>query len=150
MAFEIRPITLRQARAFVDEHHRHHDGPQGGKFALALLQGGELVGVAIAGQPVARGNDDGLTLEVTRVCVLDGIRNGCSYLYGKMRRAGQALGYRRIITYTLNTENGASLRAAGWTCEAETRGQTWNRPKSGRIREDKAPIQNKFRWAAPD
>jgi hypothetical protein len=81
VATEIRPCTLRQAREFVNVHHRHHRAPQGGQFALALLDGRELVGVAIGGRPVARGNDDGLTLEVTRVCVLEGVPNGCSKLY---------------------------------------------------------------------
>ena len=93
-------------------NHRHHVAPPGGGFALALLRDGDLVGVAIAGRPVARGNDDGLTLEVTRLCVLDGVRNGCSKLYSRMRRVGQSMGYRRIITYTLTSEPGTSLRAA--------------------------------------
>jgi hypothetical protein len=39
-----------------------------GKFAVGASVDGKLVGVAIAGRPVARRLDDGKTLEVLRVC----------------------------------------------------------------------------------
>ena len=145
---EFRPVTLRQARDFVGEHHRHHYAPQGGQFAVALMRGPDLVGVAIAGRPVARGLDDGLTLEVTRLCVVAGVPNGCSRLYSRMRRIGQAMGYQRIITYTLSTEPGTSLRAAGWTEDGRTTGGSWNSP--ARKRADDHPIQQKIRWLAPE
>lgn len=37
---ELTPITLRQAKAFVNEHHRHNAAPQGHKFSIGLTNGG--------------------------------------------------------------------------------------------------------------
>jgi hypothetical protein len=104
---------------------------------------GALRGVAIAGRPVARLNDDGLTLEVTRCCV-DGVKNGCSMLYAACWRAARALGYKRLITYTLFEEPGTSLRAAGFKLLYATKGDTWDRP--GRPREAKCPTGPKKAW----
>ncbi len=110
---EIRPITFRAACAYVAEFHRHNVPPRGHKFSIAAYEGDLLVGVAMAGRPVARAFDDGLTLEVNRTCT-DGARNANSMLYGAVRRAGFAMGYRRLITYTQASECGASLRGAGF------------------------------------
>jgi len=116
---EIVPVTFRQACAFVAEHHRHHEPPRGMKFAVGVaVVGGDLVGVAIVGRPVARHYDDGLTLEVNRSCT-DGTKNANSALYGAAWRAAKALGYRRLITYTQAGETGASLHGAGWRVVAE-------------------------------
>ena len=109
----IAPITLRDACAFIERHHRHNKPPRGWKFGVGVLSGAELVGVATAGRPVARAFDDGLTLEVNRTCT-DGTRNANSMLYGAVWRAAKAMGYRRCITYTQHDESGASLRAVGW------------------------------------
>ena len=109
----IRPITLRDACAFVEAHHRHNKPPRGHKFSVAAHLDDDLVGVAIAGRPVARHFDDGLTLEVNRTCT-DGTRNANSLLYGAIWRAAKAMGYKRCITYTQHDECGASLRAVGW------------------------------------
>lgn len=113
------PVSLRTANAFVQEHHRHHRPVQGAKFALAVTLSGSdsICGVAIVGRPVARHLDDGWTLEVTRLCT-DGAPNACSKLYGAAWKAAKALGYTRLITYTLPEEGGASLRAAGWRLAA--------------------------------
>ena len=111
---QIAPITLRDAQAFIEQHHRHNKPPRGWKFGVGLLNDGKLVGVATAGRPVARCLDDGFTLEVNRTCT-DGTQNANSMLYGAVWRAAKAMGYRRCITYTQSTESGASLRAAGWT-----------------------------------
>lgn len=139
------PCTLRQAKDFVRDFHRHHRPPQGGLFALAAMDGERLCGVVIVGRPVARALDDGRTAEVTRCCT-DGTRNACSILYGRARRAAHALGYLRVVTYTLETEGGASLRAAGWRCEGKAGGGTWSCPS--RPREDDHPRQEKLRWEA--
>lgn len=113
-AIEIRPITLKQAREFIAEHHRHNKPPVGHKFSIGLKNSsGELVGVATAGRPVARHFDDGLTLEVNRTCT-DGTKNANSMLLGAVWRAARAMGYMRCITYTQADESGASLRAAGF------------------------------------
>jgi hypothetical protein len=103
-----------------------------------------LRGVAMAGRPVSRCLDDGLTIEVNRVCT-DGVRNGCSMLLGACARVAACLGYARIITYTLPAEGGASLRGAGWTCEAQTRGGLW--VHSGKTRKNDHPIESKHRWS---
>lgn len=107
------PITFREACAFVAQLHRHNKPPRGHKFSIGLKDGEKLVGVAMAGRPVARHFDDGLTLEVNRTCT-DGTRNANSMLYGAIWRAAKAMGYQRCITYTQADETGASLRAAGW------------------------------------
>lgn len=145
------PITLREARRFVGEHHRHNLPPVGWKFGVGIHDGQQLRGVGIAGQPKARMLQDGLTLELLRVCT-DGVPNGCSMIYGALVRAGKALGYRRFVTYTLASEPGASLKAAGFTVDAEvTSGPTWRR--DGRPRDDvdlfgneRRPTEDKVRW----
>ena len=73
------PISLKDANAFVAEHHRHHKPVVGHKFSIGCAQEGRLVGVAIVGRPVSRHLDDGLTLEVNRLCTT-GEKNACSML----------------------------------------------------------------------
>jgi hypothetical protein len=114
VSLEIRPIKLKDANAYVGQHHRHNLPTSGHKWSLALYDGERLCGVAIAGQPVARNLDDGLTIEIRRVCT-DGTFNACSKLYGACARVAKEMGYKRVVTYTLETESGASLRASGWT-----------------------------------
>lgn len=118
------PVSLKEANAFVAEHHRHHRPVTGHKFSLGCMQNGQLSGVAIVGRPVSRYLDNGRTLEVNRLCST-GEKNVCSFLYGAAARAAKALGYSRIITYTLDTEPGTSLRAAGWTCNGTAGGKQW-------------------------
>ena len=144
MSLHLQPISLREARAFVDQWHRHHAAPQGGKFAVAVNDGSAVVGVAIVGRPVARRLDTGYVAEVTRCCVLEGHPNACSMLYAASWRAARAMGYRRLVTYSLPEESGVSLRASGWKCIGEAGGGNWNKP--GRPRVDTALQQAKFRW----
>lgn len=116
------PCEFDEASAFVLRHHRHHKPPCGHKFSLAVAdEANEVRGVCMVGRPVARGNDDGWTLEVTRVAT-DGTPNACSALYGAAWRATKALGYRRLITYVLTDEPGTSLKASGWRCVGERGG----------------------------
>ena len=129
------PLTLREAYAFgwppdAPAVHRHHKRPQGGMFAAGIAIDGALVGCAIAGRPNARHSDGTGTLGprelwITRVAVAEGHPNACSALYGAIRRAGVALGYTPIVTYTLPEEGGASLRGAGFRCVGETTGGGW-------------------------
>ncbi|MBG5521628.1 XF1762 family protein [Pseudomonas aeruginosa] len=144
------PVSLSTANAFVLAHHRHHHSVQGAKFALAVtLSDSDLIrGVAIVGRPVARHLDDGWTLEVTRLCT-DGTPNACSKLYGAAWQAARALGYIRLITYTLPDEGGASLRAAGWRLIGTRGGGAWSRP--GRPRADTPEYLRgpKSLWQAP-
>ncbi len=118
---EITPINFAEANAFVAQHHRHHKPVVGAKFCVAVSDGLAVRGVAIIGRPVARELDDGWTLEVNRLCT-DGLRNACSALYSAAWRASKALGYKRLITYTLPEEGGASLRAAGFRVDKENAG----------------------------
>ena len=137
------PITLREANAFVDRHHRHHKAVTGHKFSIGCSQDGQLVGVAIMGRPVSRYLDDGLTLEVNRLCTTEE-KNVCSMLYAAAARAAKAMGYRKIITYTLDTEPGTSLRAAGWLCAGPAGGVRWT--GSRRPAADLCPPQKKLRY----
>lgn len=142
---EIVPTTLREANAFVERFHRHSGPVQGHKFSIGVRSGRRLAGIAIAGRPVARARDDGRTLEVLRVCVReDAPSNACSMLYGACWRAGRAMGYRRAITYTLQSESGASLRASGFQVIGEVRRQSWSRPS--RPRQDRHQLQKRFCW----
>jgi hypothetical protein len=114
---------------------------------VGVTDGEELRGVAVVGRPIARALDDGYTAEVRRCCT-DGAPNACSMLYRAAWRSAKALGYRRIITYTLPEEGGASLRASGFTLVDEAAGGgTWNRP--GRPASDTHPLGKKLRWEMP-
>jgi len=43
-SFEVRPITLRAANAFVELHHRHHKPARGCVFCVSVWLQGVLVG----------------------------------------------------------------------------------------------------------
>ena len=139
----LQPITYKEACRFIKDTHRHHLPPQGWKFGIAVNDGEKVVGVITVGRPVARMLDDGWTLEVTR-CATDGTRNAPSMLYGAAKRAAFALGYKRIITYTLQSEPGTSLVAANWKCLGAAGGGTWNRENRPRV--DTHPIEQKTLW----
>ena len=138
---QLRPIDFAEAAAFVREHHRHHTPPVGHKFSIGATSCGALVGVVIVGRPVSRLRDDGMTLEVTRLCTI-GAKNSCSFLYGAAARAAFALGYARIGTYILKREPGTSLAAAGWKLIGEVKGRSWDCPS--RPRTDKHPTEDKL------
>ena len=140
---ELQPVTLAEANAFVAKHHRHHKPVTGHNFSIGCIADGRLVGVAIVGRPVSRYLDNGLTLEVNRLCT-DGTKNACSMLYAAAWRAARAMGYHKIITYTLDTENGASLRAAGWNFTGLAGGKRWT--GSRRPAADLYPAQMKYRY----
>ena len=139
----LKPVTLAQANEFVAQHHRHHKPVVGHKFSIGCTLNGELVGVAIVGRPVSRYLDDGLTLEVNRLCT-DGTKNACSMLYAAAWRAARAIGYRKIVTYILDTESGASLRAAGWTCAGIAGGKCWTGKR--RPEAELYPAKMKYRY----
>jgi len=147
MSFVVVPMTLRAANEFVGKHHRHNRPTQGGKFAIGAVSDDKLVGVAIVGRPVARMMDDGFTSEVTRVCVLDDApRNTCSFLYGRAWRIWQQMGGRRMLTYTLQTEPGSSLRGAGWKVVGNLKPRSgWSSNTREREYQD-VYGQSKFRW----
>lgn len=125
------PLHIREANKFVAQYHRHSLPTTGGKFALGASVDGKLIGVAIAGRPVARKLDDGKTLEVLRVCT-DGTPNANSFLYGRVKRIAALMGYERTISYTLKEESGASLKAVGGKVVGEVRPQEWSVPSRPR------------------
>lgn len=118
------PCDYHTAADFVKLNHRHNKPPVGYKFAIACMNDKGLCGVCMVGRPVGRYLDDGMTLEVNRCCT-DGTKNACTMLYGAAQRAAQALGYKRIITYTRESETGASLKASNWTCDGKAGGTHW-------------------------
>ena len=121
---ELTPISLKAANEYVNAHHRHHKAVTGHKFSIGCSQNGLLVGVVIVGRPVSRFLDEGYTLEVNRLCTL-GVKNACSILYAAAARAARAMGYKKIITYILQSESGCSLKAAGWNCAGLAGGKEW-------------------------
>ena len=137
------PVSLAQANEFVRQHHRHHKPVAGHKFSIGCAENGRLCAVAIVGRPVSRYLDDGFTLEVNRLCS-DGTKNACSILYAAAARAARAMGYHKIITYTLDTESGASLRAAGWTNAGLAGGKAWT--GSRHPAQPLYPAQMKYRY----
>ena len=145
MALDIRPLTFAQAKSYILEKHRHHKPPISWKFGIGCFDGNDLVGVVCVGRPVARMLDNGLTCEVTRLCT-NGTRNACSMLYGAARRCALAMGYKRIITYILESEPGTSLKASGWRFVKLSGGGSWSRPSRGR--KDKHPLDKKQLWEA--
>lgn len=144
MALKIRPIDFRSAADFITRNHRHHKAPIGHKFSISCYDGDRLCGVAMVGRPVSRHLDDGETLEVNRLCT-DGTKNACSMLYSSAWRAAKALGYTRIFTYTLESESGSSLRAAGWISEGQAGGLNWT---GKRYEQSEMPsvMEMKIRW----
>lgn len=142
------PMTRGEANDFVEENHRHHGRLPGDKFCLGVARFHEIVGVAIVGRPVARHFDDGWSLEVTRVCVTEGVRNANSMLYGACWRATKALGYRRLYTYTRADESGSSLRGAGWKVIAEREPRSWEKSSVSRPRVQKTEPFQRLLWEA--
>lgn len=143
---EIQPVSVKAAIRFVEAHHRHHGHPGNHLWAVAVGNGDEVRGVAIVAFPAARMSNDGWTAEVVRCCTL-GDKNACSMLYGAAWRAARALGFRRLITYTLPCEGGASLRASGFQLIGQRGGGRWSR--KGRPRVDDHPLEPKLRWEKP-
>jgi len=141
---KIIPITLKTANQFVAQFHRHHKPSVGHKFSIGLADNNELIGVAIMGRPVARGSDDGFTIEVARLCTT-GQKNACSMLYQAAARASKELGYKKIQTYILEIETGTSLKASGWKMEAITTGGQWKHT-DGKERRTDQPTMPKQRW----
>ena len=143
--YEIVPITFKVANQFVSMFHRHNKKVLSAKLYIGLMKGNELIGVAIGGRPVARGLDDGRTLEITRVCVKEGNPNANSMLYGRMAKVAQLMGYRRVITYTLKREAQSSLLAVGASPTEATKPHQWSTPSRQR-HDSNIYAEPKVRW----
>lgn len=144
------PIPRKEARAWINRTHRHLSAPIGDLFRVGLEADGEpheLLAVGMAGRP-CRMLQDGRTAEITRIASIAPAEvNACSILYGALRRAGLALGYRRFVTYTLPHEPGTSLKAAGFVEDGMTDGGEWSRPS--RKRKPAEQPSPKRRWIWP-
>jgi hypothetical protein len=149
---ELVPMCRDEANAFIAAHHRHHKPVRVARFCIGAARNDEVVAVAIVGNPKARMAQDGYTAEVVRLCSVDpqqtnGHASGASsFLYAACWRAARAMGFLKLITYTLPEEGGASLRGAGWKCIGEAGGGPWDRKKRPRV--DTHPLQEKMRWEA--
>ena len=148
--FECVPLTLKEANNFVELHHRHNKKCQGHRFSIGCIKDNEIIGVAICGRPLSRRLDSQFNLEVLRVCIIDPApKNASSYLYGRAWRIWQAMGGKKIITYTLASESGSSMKAVGWQKVSETKPLSTNALgwKTRDKRQDqKIYHQLKFRW----
>ena len=139
---ELRPITFKEGCNFVSLYHRHHKPTVGCKFCLGAFEEDQLVGVAVCGRPVSRFYDNGTTLEINRLCT-NGHPNACSFLYGACCRVAKAMGYKKIITYILQSENGSSLKASNFICEGIAGGKNWT---GVRNKGQNIPHELKTRW----
>lgn len=138
------PLTRDKANDVVTKLHRHHPRVVGHRFAIGTeTDDGQLVGVAMAGRPVARCIDQDRIVEVTRVAT-DGTQNACSKLYGACCRIAAEMGFLYAMTYTLASEPGTSLVAAGWHRIRLVKGRSWDTPS--RRRADKHPTEDKVLW----
>ena len=143
------PLPLRKANEFVTQYHTHNKKARGCKFCIGVEVNGVLEAVAIVGRPVARKLDNGFTVEILRLCTKqNGIKNLCSFLYSRCWKIWQQMGGKRIVTYTLESENGASLKASGFKKADTTRkfleGTGWTTRKN-RIWQN-IQAQKRIRW----
>lgn len=147
MNYKFIPISLKTANEFVAKHHRHNKPAVGHKFSIGLIDesSGGLIGVGIAGRPVARLLDDSKTLEVLRVCVIPRYINAGSMIYGRLIKIARLFGFEKIITYTLTKESGATMRAVGAVAEAKVKGHKWDHPNRTRENQD-VYREDKVRW----
>ena len=144
--YKLTPIALREAVAFVNEHHRHCVGGKWHKFSIALEADGEIVGVAIASTPKSPAYDK-RTLELNRVCTKPGYHNACSKLISTVVNIGKFMGYTTFLTYTLIDEDGASFRAAGFEFAGYTEdSKGWDHPSRPRKMPERYPMGIKRRW----
>lgn len=150
----IQPISRKEAQAFVNRHHRHNRASVGDRLRLCAMNGPDMVAVCIAGRPEARPNPQYSVLEVTRLCVRDDLMlpalkaNAASQLYSEVaRRAKKMEGVERVITYTLVSEEGTSLKAIGWTPLYVTteRPKGWDCPSRPRD-SSRTPNEAKVVW----
>ncbi|MFK4705649.1 hypothetical protein ABIC83_002488 [Roseateles asaccharophilus] len=148
---EVEPVPWKKVKTFVKDHHRHCDPPAGWRFGAGVLNGADLLGVVVVGRPVARALDHKRIVEVNRVCIREDLPaglewNACSKFYGWAAREAKRRGFEWIITYTLESEAGTSLKAAGWqeAGRTGTKGRSWSSPS--RPRANKIVSEDKVRW----
>lgn len=144
MSLRIVPVTLAEANAFVDKHHRHHAPVVSHRWSIGVANGAGLCGVAICGRPKARALPQYSMLEINRLAT-DGTKNACSKLYGTCAALAKLMGYAEIETAILESEPGTSLKAAGFVFRRTIKGRDWNTPSRGGRRTDQ-PMCDKQVW----
>ncbi len=135
-------ISIREARRFIEQRHRHLPRIQGAIAALGLWVDGRLRGVVTIGRAARMDAPD--VAVITRLCT-DGCRNGCSRLYSKAKRLAQAFGFVGVKTFTRHDEGGASLLACGATEDGHTKPEHWSRTGRPRDTSDTAP-RRRWQW----
>ena len=145
MSMKLKPLSLKATAEYIRIHHRHHPPPHFHKFSIGVMEGEDLLGVCVVNKPTARALDDGFTAEVTRLAT-NGTPTACSMLYGAAWRAAKGMGYTRIYTYTLESEPGTSLHAAGWCRDGTVKGRTWDTPSRPRTNSNSVQLEDKVRW----
>jgi hypothetical protein len=147
--FSAMPMSRDEANAFVGIVHRHAGQVVAHRFAIGALVDGRLVGTAVVGNTKARGLHDRYAAEVVRLAT-DGTFNACSFLYGRCRRSWIAMGGdpRKLVTYTLVTEPGTSLEAAGYVRVARVKGKEHDTPSRRRRIKGGTQLVDKWRWQA--
>ena len=145
MSLRVFPITLKQANQLVAALRRHHKPVVGHRFSIGVMdEAGVVHGAAIVGRPTGRKNPQYDWAEVTWL-VTDGTKNACSMLYAAVARICKEMGFSRVQTFILDSEDGTSLKAAGWRFERMSEGGDWNVPSRGGRRTDQ-PQSQKQRW----
>lgn len=139
------PVSLKDANAFVSHYHRHNKPVPIAKFTIGVVdETGLLRGIAIVNNPIVPQLMDTWTAEVIRVAT-DGCQNACSALYAASRKIAFAMGYQKLITYTLQEESGASMRGAGWQRVKETKANRGWSHRTGR-KDQEVYTKDKWRW----
>lgn len=146
------PLTLKQANDVIAKWHRHNLPVRGHRFSIGLMLDSEIIGCAVVGRPTARGFDQYTVAEVTRLCVDEehAPKGACSKLYGASWRAWKAMGGLKIVTYTLQSESGASLSGAGWRRDKELDSRDQREWMTRPNRKAQAVVGlPKIRWCCP-
>ena len=115
------PIDFKSANAFVEKLHRHHGPVVRVKFSIgAVDDSGELRGVVMVGRPVARGLDDGWTVDFLSNRRLD--RRGFSEMTDESKYRGDGMSK----TYTVEFGIGDTV----WYLASEWDGTKMFHPRS--------------------
>lgn len=142
----IRAVTLDQARRFVAFVHTHAPLLTGWKFGTSAWDAVGMIGVVTVGRPVSRVLQARGWLEVNRCCLMrHAPKNAASMLLGRACRVAGDLGFPKIVSYTLEHEDGTSLKAAGFSPVALSAGGEHDRPSRPREAAD-FDTGPKIRW----
>ena len=149
MSLRLRPWTVKRETAIAfNLIHRKLPRVQGAMWCVSIRDGNEIVGMALVGWPSQEQTTDEIDhLRVLRCTVKEGVKNGCSMLYGACWRAARAMGVESMDTFTHLDEPGTSLRAAGWIEDGLTDGG--EHARKSRPRAPAIDPRPKRRWWAP-